>query len=204
MRYGSKLVEEAVERFASLPGVGRKTALRLVLHMIGERREYMDRFAHSITELSEGIKHCKQCHNLTDSELCSVCQNPARNKKLICVVESVRDVMAIEETSQYKGVYHVLGGVISPLEGVTPDDLSIALLSERLEQNGADEVILAISPTIDGETTNFYLYKLLQKHDVQMSQLSRGISYGGELEYADELTLGRSLISRRPYSQSMQ
>lgn len=202
MKFGSKLVEEAVQQFSTLPGIGKKTALRLVLHILNESPDYAVGFAKSLEEMRSGIKRCQICCNISDTNTCDICADHTRDKRLICVVESIRDVMAIEGTDQFRGVYHVLGGVISPLEGMGPSDLFIDQLIHRIEQVDADskpEVILAISPTIDGETTSFYLYKLLDKHEIAVSQISRGISFGGELEYADELTLGRSIQSRLPY-----
>lgn len=200
MKYGSKLVEEAVQQFSTLPGIGKKTALRLVLHILNENEEYTKQFSSALTEMKEGIKHCTVCCNISDSEICGICSDKRRDKHLICVVESIRDVMAIEATEQYRGLYHVLGGVISPLEGIGPSDLHIDVLLERVRVEHKPEVIMAISPTIDGETTSFYLYKLLAKEEVKVSQISRGISFGGELEYADELTLSRSIESRLPYN----
>ncbi|MDX1685192.1 MAG: recombination mediator RecR [Saprospiraceae bacterium] len=201
MKYGSKLVEEAVQQFSTLPGIGKKTALRLVLHILNEKESYTTNFTSALEEMRQGIKRCKTCCNISDEEICGICEDKHRDKNLICVVESIRDVMAIEATDQFKGVYHVLGGVISPLEGIGPSDLFIEELISRISQIEEDqpEVILAISPTIDGETTSFYLFKLLAKEGVKVSQISRGISFGGELEYADELTLGRSIQSRLPY-----
>jgi len=204
MKYGSRLVEEAVEQFASLPGIGRKTALRLALHMLQRDGAYTERFTSALLKLRADIKRCTNCCNISDTEICGICQNPVRDPSIICVVESIRDVMAIEDTGQFKGLYHVLGGIISPIEGITPEDLFIKELEDRIEKGDVKELILAISPTIDGETTNFYLYKLFTKFDIQLSQLSRGISFGGELEYADELTLGRSLQSRMPYQDGMK
>jgi recombination protein RecR len=204
MNYGSKLVEEAVAQFASLPGIGRKTALRLVLHILKKDSNYSDSFASALTSLKAGIRNCVQCCNISDNELCHVCSDRSRVDSLICVVEDIRDVMAIEATGQFRGVYHVLGGVISPLEGVGPSDLHIEELISRLEKGSDEEIeiVMAISPTIDGETTTFYLYKLLAKFNVNISQISRGIAFGGELEYADEVTLGRSISARIPYSVS--
>ena len=200
--YGSKLLEAAVNQFATLPGIGKKTALRLVLHLLKQEKSYTEEFSAALTEMVQGIKRCRKCCNISDQDLCDICLDRNRNETLICVVESIRDVLAIEATAQYRGVYHVLGNVISPLEGIGPEDLFIEELIKRIEEqpDGELEVVLAISPTIDGETTSFYLYKLLSGKGVKVSQISRGIAFGGELEYADEITLGRSIASRLPYS----
>lgn len=202
MKYGSKLVEEAVRQFSTLPGIGKKTALRLVLHILNEEDEYATGFSSAVTSMKEGIKKCTVCCNIADTEICEICEDVHRDQSLICVVETIRDVMAIEATEQFRGVYHVLGGVISPLDGIGPSDLHIDELVSRLQSADEDgvEVIMAISPTIDGETTSYYLFKLLSKEGIKVSQISRGIAFGGELEYADELTLGRSIQSRLPYS----
>ena len=204
MNYGSRLVEEAVAQFASLPGIGRKTALRLVLHILKKDAQYSESFASALTRMKTGIRRCSVCCNISDDERCHVCSDQSRDTSIICVVEDIRDVLAIEATEQYRGVYHVLGGVISPLEGVGPSDLYIDELTTRLSEKKEDaiEIVMAISPTIDGETTTFYLYKLLAEYNVTISQISRGIAFGGELEYADEVTLGRSISARIPYSVS--
>ncbi|MEM7103183.1 MAG: recombination mediator RecR [Bacteroidota bacterium] len=199
MNFSSKLIEEAVEAFASLPGIGRKTALRLVLHLLKEDKETVNKFGDSITRMREQIKFCSSCHNISDDPICSICTDKSRDSGLICVVESIKDIMAIENTNQYRGLYHVLGGVISPIDGVGPSDLNIESLMERVKSNGAREVIMAISPTIEGDTTIFYLSKQLKSLGLSVSTLARGIAFGGELEYTDELTLGRSIAARRPY-----
>ncbi|RMG79875.1 MAG: recombination protein RecR [Bacteroidetes bacterium] len=199
MNFSSKLIEEAVNAFASLPGIGKKTALRLVLHLINQEKEVTTRFVEPIAKMRENIKHCEVCHNISDQAVCEICADPRRDRSLICVVESVRDVMAIQDTGQYRGLYHVLGGVISPIEGVGPDQLHIDSLIGRAQTDEVKEIIMAISPTIEGETTIFYITKQLQKLDVRVSTIARGVSFGGELEYADELTLGRSIVSRIPY-----
>lgn len=199
MNYSSKLIEDAVEAFASLPSIGRKTALRLVLHLIKQPEEQSEQFAKALVDLRKQIKYCKQCHNLSDVELCQICTDPSRDQSVVCVVESIRDVMAIEETSQFRGVYHVLGGVISPIEGVGPEDLNFDSLLKRVEEGRIRELIMAISPTIEGDTTIFYLSKQLNDPHLKVSTIARGVSFGGELQYADELTLGRSIISRTPY-----
>lgn len=206
MKYGSKLVEEAVSQFATLPGIGKKTALRLVLHMLKKDSDYTENFSNALVEMRRGIRRCTKCCNISDTEICDICQDRSRRQELICVVESIRDVMAIEATGQFRGVYHVLGGVISPLDGIGPDELYIDQLVDRVrhpeDKDLNVEVIMAISPTIDGETTSFYLYKLLSKLGISISQISRGVAFGGELEYTDEITLGRSIASRMPYSTS--
>jgi recombination protein RecR len=199
MQFSSKLIEEAVEAFSSLPGIGRKTALRLVLHLVQQPGESVETFATALTKMRNGIQECERCHNLSDDKLCTVCQDTRRNQQLICVVENIRDVMAIEETGQYRGLYHVLGGVISPIEGIGPSDLHIDSLLGRVKQEEAVEVIMAISPTIEGDTTIFYITKQLANHKVKVSTIARGVSFGGELEYADGLTLGRSIVARIPY-----
>lgn len=199
MNFSSKLIEEAVSAFASLPGIGKKTALRLVLHLVGQETEVSENFANALVKMRKGIKECKVCHNISDEETCEVCANKSRNHSLVCVVESIRDVMAIEDTGQFRGVYHVLGGVISPIEGVGPADLNIGTLVQRIRQGEVKEAIMAISPTIEGDTTIFFISKQLEDSEVKISTIARGISFGGELEYADELTLGRSIVSRIPY-----
>ena len=199
MNFSSKLLEEAVDAFASLPGIGKKTALRLALHLLKQPEEYAETFSEALTKMRSGIKECKVCHNLSDHDLCLVCANPQRDRGTICVVESVRDVMAIEDTNQYRGTYHVLGGVISPIEGVGPEALNIDSLVQRVASGEVKELIMAISPTIEGDTTIFYISKQLAPYPVQISTIARGVSFGGELEYADELTLGRSIIARTPY-----
>lgn len=199
MNFSSKLIEEAVEAFASLPGIGKKTALRLVLHLIKQDEEKSEVFANAILAMRKNIKTCKQCHNISDDEVCSICTNTHRDRSVICVVENIRDLMAIEDTGQFRGLYHVLGGVISPIEGISPFDLTIDSLLERIEKGGVKELIMAISPTIEGDTTIFYISKQLKGKDIKVSTIARGVSFGGELEYADELTLGRSILTRTPY-----
>lgn len=201
MNFSSKLIEEAVEAFASLPGIGKKTALRLVLHLIKQDVDKSEDFSNAIVNMRKNIKTCQQCHNISDSEVCSICTNSHRDKTIICVVENIRDLMAIEDTGQYRGLYHVLGGVISPIEGVSPYDLNIDSLLERVEKDQVKELIMAISPTIEGDTTIFYISKQLREKAVKVSTIARGVSFGGELEYADELTLGRSILTRTPYQK---
>ena len=201
MNFSSKLLEEAVNAFASLPGIGKKTALRLVLHLVTREVETVDQFGDAIVKMRREIKSCKVCHNLSDEELCNICRDQRRDQQVICVVESIRDVMAIEDTGQYRGMYHVLGGVISPLEGIGPGELTIDSLEQRLAAGDTKEVVMAISPTIEGETTIFYISKRLKDLDLKISTIARGVSFGGELEYADELTLGRSIVARVPYQR---
>ena len=199
MNFSSRLIEEAVNAFAALPGIGRKTALRLVLHLIDQETEVSEQFAEAILQLRRNIKHCERCHNLSDDRLCAICADKRRDEATICVVESIRDVLAIEDTGQYRGLYHVLGGVISPIEGIGPSNLNIDSLVKRVETSEVKEIIMAISPTIEGDTTIFYISKQLRDKDVRVSTIARGVSFGGELEYADELTLGRSIVARVPY-----
>jgi len=203
MSYSSSLLQNAVDALSTLPGIGKKSALRLALHLIkSEKQEVLQDFLSPIHKMVEDIKFCGRCHNLADTELCGICEERTHKSDTICIVESIRDVMAIEETSQFKGLYHVLGGIISPLDGVTAEDLTIDSLISRVAEFDIKELIMAISPTIEGETTIYYLTKKLKPYNVKVSILARGISFGGELEYADELTLGRSIITRIPYSTS--
>ena len=199
MQYPSKLVEEAVDQISKLPGIGKKSALRLVLYLLKEETIQTEALAGSLLKLRREIKYCKSCHNIADSDLCAICTSPRRDKSLICVVEDTRDVMAIENTAQFTGLYHVLGGVISPLDGVGPSDLKINALLERVGKEGTAEVILALSPTMEGDTTAFYITKKLKGLPVKISTIARGVPIGGELEYADEITLGRSILRRTPY-----
>ncbi|MCI5776220.1 MAG: recombination mediator RecR [Bacteroidales bacterium] len=202
-QYSSKLLDDAVGQFAKLPGIGRKTALRLVLHILREEKEEVSLFTEAIRAVRNDIHYCTVCHNISDTETCDICANPQRDHGTVCVVESVRDVMAIEATRQYGGVYHVLGGVISPMDGIGPDDLNIASLEERAAAGQIGEVILALSATMEGDTTNFYIYKRLASYGVKLTTIARGISVGDELEYADEVTLGRSLVNRVPFEQTI-
>ncbi|MFD1552829.1 recombination protein RecR [Putridiphycobacter roseus] len=199
MNLPSKYLEEVVEHFASLPGIGKKTALRLVLNLLKRDEEELQQFAGSIQHLKANISSCETCGNITDAKLCSICLLPNRNKNIICVVEDIRDVMAIESTEQYFGTYHVLGGIISPMEGIGPNDLNISLLSERLKSNTVEEVILALPTSMEGDTTNFYLYRKISAFKVKITTLTRGVSVGTELHYADEITLGRSIVNRMPF-----
>ena len=199
MNIPSKILENAVEQIASLPGIGRKTALRLALSLLRRSDDEINSFTGAITGLKKEIKLCRHCYNLSDSEVCSICANPNRDAAVICVVEDIRDVMAIESTGQFKGRYHVLGGIISPMDGVGPADLHIEELLIRLKNNNIKEVILALSTTMEGDTTAFYLSKKLSEFDIILSTIARGVSIGDELEYIDEVTLGRSIINRLPY-----
>lgn len=196
-QYPSKLLENAVAQFARLPGIGRKTALRLVLHLLRQEEEDVEQLASALTTMKHNVRHCRVCHNISDLEVCTVCSDPRRDSRTVCVVENIQDVMAIENTQQYKGLYHVLGGVISPMDGIAPSDLEIDSLVERVGQGGVDEVILALSPTMEGDTTNFYVYrKLAPFENVRITVIARGVSIGDELEYTDEVTLGRSILNR--------
>lgn len=203
MGYSSKLVESAVEALSMLPGVGKKTALRLALFLVDQEEEKVKQFSDAVWKMRNDILHCGVCHNLSDTNICQVCSDQSRQRNLICVVESFKDVMAIEETGQFNGLYHVLGGVISPIEGVGPEQLNIDSLISRIEKEKDEifELVMAISPTIEGDTTIFYLSKQLKDLNVKISTIARGVSFGGELEYADELTLGRSIIARIPYEK---
>ena len=197
-RYPSALLDKAVGEMAKLPGIGRKTALRLVLHLLRQDETLTDTLAQSLIEARHEIKRCRCCHNISDDELCPICSNPQRDKSMICVVENVQDVMAVEATQQFNGLYHVLGGVISPMDGIGPNDLEIESLVERVGEGGVSEVILALASTMEGDTTNFYITRRLAPTGVKVSMIARGISVGDELEYTDELTLGRSIVNRTP------
>ncbi|MEN9340286.1 MAG: recombination protein RecR [Bacteroidota bacterium] len=198
MIFSSTLIEEAVNEFSRLPGIGKKTAMRLVLHLLKQDQDLVTKFSGSIQNMRQKIQYCSHCHNVSDHAICRICNDSARKQSMICVVESIRDVMAIEATQQYSGVYHVLGGLISPLEGIGPDQLQIQSLITRIESQSAEEIIMAISPTIDGDTTAYYISKKLKHLPLRMTTLSRGVAFGGELEYADEMTLARSLMNRLP------
>ena len=198
-QYPSQLLERAVESFSQLPGVGRKTALRLVLHLLRQSTEDVDSFADAITRVKHDVKYCKVCHNISDTDVCSICSDPRRDASVVCVVENIQDVMAIENTQQYHGLYHVLGGIISPMDGIGPHDLSIDSLVERVDTGEVKEVILALASTMEGDTTNFYISRKLKDKDVKLSIIARGISVGDELEYTDEVTLGRSILNRTPF-----
>jgi recombination protein RecR len=200
MNFSSKYIEEAVNAFAGLPGIGRKTALRLTLYLMKQGPEQTERVAQALLSMRKNIRECETCHNVSDENLCSICANKRRDRSVVCVVESIRDVMAIEDTGQYQGLYHVLGGVISPIEGVGPSDLNIDSLFMRLQQGEIKEIIMAVSPTIEGDTTVYYISRKLKDYEVKVSAIARGVSFGGELEYADEVTLGRSIVARVPYN----
>ena len=192
-----------MSEFAKLPGVGRRTAMRLVLYLLRQDAVAVEAFSNAIVTLKREVKYCKVCHNISDTDICHICSSPQRDSSVVCVVESIRDVMAVEATQQYHGLYHVLGGVISPMDGVGPADLQIDSLVKRVEDGGISEVILALSTTMEGDTTNFYIYRKLEKFGVKLSVIARGISVGDELEYADEVTLGRSIVNRTPFSGTM-
>ena len=200
--YPSKLLEAATQEFASLPGIGKKTALRLVLHLLKQDLVDVEKFSSSILQLKSEIKHCSCCHNISDTEICNICSDPKRDHSTICVVENIRDVMSIENTHQFTGVYHILGGIISPMDGTGPNDLNIGSLEEKVAGGGINELILALSTTMEGDTTNFYLYRKLSNYPVTISIIARGISIGDELEYADEVTLGRSIANRTLFETS--
>lgn len=200
--YPSTLLESAVNEFAKLPGIGKKSALRLVLHMLRQDDEMVEQFANVILKLKHEVKYCSVCHNISDMGVCEICSSNKRNRSVVCVVENVRDVMAIEKTDQFDGLYHVLGGIISPIDGIGPSDLEIASLEERVKNGEVKEVVLALSATMEGDTTNFYIYKKLSVYDVKVSIIARGVSVGDEIEYADEVTLGRSIINRTPFDES--
>ena len=200
-QYPSELLEKAVQEFSKLPGVGRKTALRLVLHLLRQDTDEVMLFTETIARMRQEVKHCRICHNISDSEVCPICSDPRRDESTICVVENIQDVMAVENTQQYQGLYHVLGGVISPMDGVGPADLEIDSLVERVKEGGVKEVILALSSTMEGDTTNFYIFRKLAPYtDVKLTIIARGISVGDELEYTDEVTLGRSILNRTPFT----
>ena len=204
MEFSSKLLENAVYEMSQLPGIGKRTALRLVLHLLKQPEERTHNLSQALSKLKDEVNFCKSCHNISDTEICEICANPKRDETLVCVVEDIRDVMAIENTSQYQGLYHVLGGKISPMEGVGPQDLNIAPLIKRVEKGDVKELIFALSSTMEGDTTNFYIYKQLEKFNVVTSTIARGISVGDELEYADEVTLGRSILNRVPFENSIK
>lgn len=198
--YPSTLLERAVNEFSKLPGIGRKTATRLVLHLLRKSEEEVENFSGSIMHLKRDVKYCNECHSISDTEICPICANPSRDHSIICVVENIQDVMAVENTMQYRGVYHVLGGVISPMDGISPGDLHIDSLINRVASGEVKEIILALSSTMEGDTTNFYIYRKLSQYNIKLSVIARGISVGDELEYADEITLGRSIINRMPFT----
>ncbi len=200
--YPSSLLENAVAEFASLPGIGRKTAFRLVMSLLKRDREEVKRFGESIIKLHNEIRYCRHCHNISDTDICNICSDEKRDRTIICVVENIQDVMAIENTRQYKGLYHVLGGIISPIDGVGPADLNIDTLEAKAGNGNISEIIFALSTTMEGDTTNFYLYKRLSRYNIPVTTLARGVAVGDELEYTDELTLGRAINNRNPYQQT--
>ena len=203
MNFSSKLIEEAVNEFSKLPGVGKRTALRFVLHLMKQNPSEVNQFGNAFIKLRAELRYCEKCHNVSDKPLCEVCANPHRDHSLVCVVEDIRDVMAIENTQQYRGIYHVLGGIISPMDGIGPSDLNIETLVEKANLGEIKEVIMALSTTMEGDTTNFYIYKRLKEYNLTVSTIARGISIGDELEYADEVTLGRSIVNRTLYENSL-
>jgi len=204
MEFSSKLLERAVNEMSQLPGVGKRTALRLVLHMLKQPKEQTVALTEALQTMRFDVKFCKSCHNISDVDLCEICANPNRKQEIICVVEDIRDVMAIENTSSFKGIYHVLGGKISPMDGIGPHDLNIETLVKKVKEGNVKELIFALSSTMEGDTTNFYIYKQIQDYNVITSTIARGISVGDELEYADEITLGRSIVNRVPFEASLK
>lgn len=204
MDFSSKLLENAVNEVSRLPGIGKRTALRLVLYLLKQPVDNTKYLAEALIRLRNDVKSCKKCHNISDTVLCDICSNPKRNPEIVCVVEDIRDVMAIENTAQYRGLYHVLGGKISPIEGIGPQNLQIESLVEKVKEGEVKELIFALSSTMEGDTTNFYIYKQIEKYGITTSTIARGISVGDELEYADEVTLGRSIVNRIPFEQSIK
>jgi recombination protein RecR len=204
MDFSSKYLEKAVLEISGLPGIGRKTALRLALHLLRQDTNTVEALAESLMDLKTRVKRCESCGNLSDRQVCEICESPSRDQSIVCVVEDIRDVMAIENTGQYKGVYQVLGALISPMDGIGPGELNLQSLIDKVEQGKVKEVILALSGTMEGETTGFYVYKKLKDHNLKISSIARGIAVGDQLEYADELTLARSIQHRLPYEQSLQ
>ena len=203
MNFSSKLIEEAVEQFSTLPGIGKKTALRLVLHLLKQNPDQVNSFSNAFTKMRNEVKYCQSCHNISDRIICEICSNTGRDHSIICVVEDIRDVMAIENTHQHRGIYHVLGGIISPMDGIGPGNLNFETLIQKAANGKIKEVVLALSTTMEGDTTNFYIYKRLKDFNINISVIARGIAFGDELEYADEITLGRSIVNRTPYENSL-
>ncbi len=204
MEFSSKLLERAVNEMSQLPGIGKRTALRLVLHLLGQPENQTNQLADALKTMRSQINFCKSCHNISDNAICEICSNPHRTEEIICVVEDIRDVMAIENTSSFRGLYHVLGGKISPMDGIGPNDLNIETLVEKVKSGQVKELIFALGSTMEGDTTNFYIYRQIQDYDVVTSTIARGISVGNELEYTDEVTLGRSIINRIPFEVSLK
>lgn len=204
MNFSSKLLENAVNEVSQLPGIGKRSALRLVLHLLKRPKEQTHYLAEALLALRNDIKNCQNCYNISDVELCEICSNKKRNTEIVCVVEDIRDVMAIENTAQFKGLYHVLGGKISPIEGIGPHNLTIDKLVQKIKNNEVKEIIFALSSTMEGDTTNFYIYKQIEEYNIKISTIARGISVGDEIEYADEITLGRSILNRIPFENSLR
>ena len=203
-QYPSTLLENAISEFSKLPGIGRKTALRLVLYMLRQDVEEVEKFGNSIISLKKEIKYCKLCHNISDTEICHICSNPSRDSETICVVENIKDVMSVENTHQFRGLYHVLGGIISPMDGIGPNNLEIESLVERVKTGDIKEVIMALSTTMEGDTTIFYIFRKLSPYNIKITTIARGVSIGDELEYADEITLGRSILNRTEFTDSFK
>ena len=203
MKFPSKLIENAVNQLSSLPGIGKKTALRLVLHLVKQEKNNISQFGNSFINLVDHINYCKNCYSISDHKICEICSDPKRDQKTICVVEDIRAMMAVENTHQFKGVYHVLGGLISPMDGIGPTDIKVEELVQKVENGNIQEIIFTLSTTMEGDTTNFYLFRRLKDSGVKISSIARGISIGDELEYTDEITLGTAIISRRPYENSL-
>ncbi len=199
--YSSKLLESAFAEISRLPGIGKKTALRLALHILKEDSAYAENLGNSIIKLRDEIKFCTKCNNISDTDMCDICASPKRDESVVCVVEDIRDVLAIEKTSQFSGLYHVLGGIINPIEGIGPNDINVSHLVQRVVNEDIKEVVLALSATVEGDTTNYYIYKLIKQFDVKVTSIARGVAVGDELEYADEITLGRSILNRLPFNE---
>jgi recombination protein RecR len=204
LEFSSKIIEQAVDAFAQLPGVGKKTALRFVLHVIKQDQQQSENLSHLIHQLKNDLKFCNKCHNISENDICEICANPSRDEKLVCVVQDYRDIMAIENTGLYRGHYHVLGGLISPLEGITPSGLNIETLVTKISSNSVTEIILALNATMEGETTSFYIFRKIAPYNIKLSAIARGIAVGDELEYADEVTLGRSILNRIPFDSLLK
>ena len=201
MNFPSKIVENAVEQLSSLPGIGRKSALRLVLHMLKKDKLVIEKFGNAFIKLINNIQYCKICYSITESDICEICSNEKRDKTIICVVEDIRVMLAVENTMQYKGIYHILGGLISPIDGINPNDIRIEELIDRIKKQNVEEIIFALSTTMEGDTTNYYLFRRLKNYNIKISSIARGIAIGDELEYIDEITLGTAISSRTPYSE---
>ncbi|MBA3986811.1 MAG: recombination protein RecR [Flavobacteriales bacterium] len=204
MEFSSKLLENAVNEISQLPGIGKRTALRLALHLLRQPEQQTFKLSDTLTKMRKEIKFCKNCHNISDVVFCEICQNPNRNSEIVCVVEDIRDVLAIENTSQFRGLYHVLGGKISPMDGIGPNDLNVATLVEKIKSGQVKELIFALSSTMEGDTTNFYIYKQIETLNIITTTIARGIAVGDELEFADEVTLGRSILNRIPFENSLK